>query len=200
MDEGYIKFEADWTKKPAFSSMQITQLLYWRRELYKLGLIGAYDENIGYGNISLRIGSAQEAFFISGSATGLLEKIDARHFSLVTAVDIPHNTVSCEGPVIASSESMSHAAIYAADPTINCVMHIHHKTLWQQYLDVLPTTPAEVAYGSPEMADSLAAIIRDPAARKKGILVTAGHEEGLFAFGESPEEAFAAIMEIFQAS
>lgn len=200
MDEGYIKFEASWTRTAPFSGALITELIHWRQQLYDLKLIGAYTHNIGYGNISLRRPGPELSFFISGSATGLIPQATAAHFSLVTAVDIARNKVACEGPVIASSEAMSHAAIYLSDPAIQCVMHIHHARLWREYLNILPTTPLEVAYGSPEMAAALAAIVKDSASRKKGILVTAGHEEGLFAYGETPEQAFAAIRKIFPGS
>ena len=52
LDEGYIKFKANWTKNDVIISEHITRLNYWRQEMYRLGLIGAYDNEIGYGNIS----------------------------------------------------------------------------------------------------------------------------------------------------
>ena len=196
MDEGYIKFEVSWSEKQLPADPRIANLVYWRQQLYQLGLIGAYPDGIGYGNISMRCVPGQVSFYISGSATGLIPEARAHHFSLVTAADIPSNRVYCEGPVVASSESMSHAAIYATDPEINWVMHLHHKGLWQQYLGILPTTPPEVPYGSPEMADSLRRLILQPENKNQRVLVTAGHEEGLFAFGKTPTEAFEAIHQL----
>ena len=197
MDEGYIKFKASWSEKELPPDSRIDTLSYWRQQLYRQQLIGAYPDGIGYGNISMRCAPGALSFYISGSATGLVAEAQARHFSLVTAVDIAGNTVTCEGPVLASSESMSHAAIYATDPDIGWVMHIHHKGLWQQYLGILPTTPPEVAYGSPEMAYNLRELILQPGNKQQHLLVTAGHEEGLFAFGKTPEQAFDAIQALF---
>ncbi|MEL6717307.1 MAG: class II aldolase/adducin family protein, partial [Bacteroidota bacterium] len=133
IDEGYIKFKADWTKKDCILNEDIAQLNHWRQEMYRLGLIGAYDNGIGYGNISQRIGDSQQ-FFISGSKTGNFALLDAAHYAIVQSVTIDENRLTCEGMSIASSESMSHAVIYEECACVKGVIHIHHLELWKKLL------------------------------------------------------------------
>lgn len=188
MEEGYIKFNPHWTAAPPLPDEQIAEINRWRAEAYRLGLIGAYPDGIGYGNISVRL-DAGGRFLISGSATGGLPELAARHYCVVQSADPERNTVVCEGPVVASSESMSHAAIYGECTEVRAVIHAHHRELWRRLLHRIPTTRAEVTYGSPEMAAEIVRLLRETDLRRTKIFVTAGHEEGIFAFGASLEEA-----------
>jgi hypothetical protein len=188
-DEGYIKYDIEWTPGPAPSVSAARVLDEWRRPLFEAGLIGVYkDLGIGYGNLSMRCGEPGQ-FLISGTQTGELEVTDEAHYSLVTRVDIDANTVSCTGPVKASSEAMTHAAIYALDPAIGAIVHVHSRQLWNRYLDELPTTDAGVAYGTPEMAREFARLFADTDFARTGVAVMAGHEEGLVSFGSTLEIA-----------
>ena len=92
-------------------SVKYDSISYYRDKLYELGLIGCYPNGIGYGNISCRI-NEQHQFFISGSGTGALKVLSPKHFSKVSKVILAQNSLYCEGPIIASSESMSHFAFY----------------------------------------------------------------------------------------
>ena len=189
LDEGYIKYDIDWTPAPAPDVATARALDRWRRPLYAAGLIGEYAElGIGFGNISQRCGAPGQ-FLISGTQTGHLAETDERHYALVTRVDIDANTVSCRGPVKASSEAMTHAAIYALDERIAAIVHVHSKPLWDRYLDVLPTTDARVPYGTPEMARELARLFAESDFDATGVAVMAGHDEGLISFGPSLEAA-----------
>lgn len=189
IDEGYIKFESDWTAGPAADPELITLLDRWRRPLFDAGLIGHYDElGIGYGNLSVRAGGGRE-FVISGTQTGRVAETDGRHYALVTGYDIGANRVSSTGPVEASSESLTHAAIYELDPAINAVVHVHSESLWQAGLGRLPTTADDISYGTPEMAREFERLYRDTDFAAGGVAVMAGHEEGMLAFGASLEQA-----------
>ena len=188
-DEGYIKYDIDWTPGPAPDVEAARDLDRWRRPLFDAGLIGEYaDLGIGYGNISKRCGSAGQ-FLISGTQTGHLADTDERHYALVTDVNIDSNSVRCSGPVKASSEAMTHAAIYALDERIAAVVHVHSKPLWEKYLGVLPTTDADVPYGTPDMARELAQLFAASDLGDTGVAVMAGHEEGLISFGPTLEAA-----------
>ena len=94
IDEGYIKFKANWTKTTPIEADKIANLNHWRQEMYRLNLIGAYENGIGFGNISERIKSGNQ-FYISGSKTGNFDSLDARHYAIVTAVNINQNTYTC---------------------------------------------------------------------------------------------------------
>lgn len=189
IDEGYIKFESDWIPGPAADSSLTALLDRWRRPLYEAGLIGHYDElGIGYGNLSVRGGAGRE-FVISGTQTGRLAETGGQHYARVTDYDIDANRVSSTGPVEASSESLTHAAIYELDPAIAGIVHVHSKPLWQSLLGRLPTTADGIGYGTPGMAREFERLYRDTDFATMGVAVMAGHEEGIVAFGTSLEEA-----------
>ncbi|RMF01821.1 MAG: class II aldolase/adducin family protein [Bacteroidetes bacterium] len=192
MDEGYIKFRAHYQSGPPYTAAELDELLKWRAHYYQLGLIGAYDTQIGFGNISHRIGDS-EAFYISGSATSLLPRVDERHFSKVVKVRASTNELWCESPIIASSESMSHAAIYGACSEVRAILHAHDGAWWRAMLYRVPTTAATAPYGSPEMVDSIIDLMRNTDLARGGVFAMAGHEEGLFFFGRNFEEVEAIV-------
>ena len=72
IDEGYIKFSIKWSKGSPPQHPDLDHLNTIRTKLHKLGLIGVYDNGIGYGNLSIR-SEKPEAFIISGTATGAKE-------------------------------------------------------------------------------------------------------------------------------
>jgi len=194
IDEGYIKYISHWTPGPATHVAAARELDSWRKPLYEAGLIGQYqDLGVGYGNISVRRGSC-DLFLISGTQTGHLPVTDERHYSLVTDCDIRSNVVRCSGPVQASSEAMTHAAIYALGDAIGAVVHVHSAELWRRSLGKLPTTDPDVAYGTPDMARELDRLYRLEGFRDAGVAVLAGHDEGLISFGTSLEEAVERIL------
>ncbi|MEM1214163.1 MAG: class II aldolase/adducin family protein, partial [Bacteroidota bacterium] len=145
-----------------------------------------------FGNISQRIGTT-DTFYVSGSATGGHAELGAAHFAKVTAVDAVRNRLWCSGPILASSESMSHAVLYEQLPWVRGVIHIHHLAAWQQLLHQVPTTDASAPYGSPEMVRSIATLLQTTDLPEQRLFVMEGHREGIFAFGESLEAAFAIL-------
>ena len=192
MSEGYIKFEAEWVHAEAPPADFLEEVIAVRQQLHALGLIGAYPDGIGFGNISKRW-DAEGRFAISGTATGGKTRLSPSDFCLVTIVDTDRNWLRCQGPIMASSESMSHAAIYGQCPDVGGVIHIHHLGMWAHWFGRAPTTPEAAAYGTPAMARAIARIVADPELRKWGFLVMGGHREGCIAFGADLEEAFSAI-------
>jgi Class II Aldolase and Adducin N-terminal domain len=196
IDEGYIKFDLEWIEAEPPTEKEVADLREWRRPLYAAGLIGHYTElNVGYGNISVRSGSKGE-FIISGTQTGHLADPDERHYARVTAYDIDANRVTCRGAIRASSESMTHAAIYELSPAINAIVHVHSAGLWRRLLHVLPTTAADVAYGTPQMAAEFRRLYRETPFSADGIAIMAGHEEGIIGTGHGMAEATRRIMQL----
>ena len=194
IDEGYTKFSADWTRSGPLQNPEIDELNGWRPPLHTAGLLGHYDElGIGYGNLSMRIGSGRQ-FVISGTQTGHLDALDREHYALVTDFDVGSNRVACTGPVQASSESMTHATIYALEPGINAIVHVHDRPLWSRLKGRAPTTSAQAAYGTPEMAREFARLFRESDFRVTGVAVMAGHEEGLVSVGKDIESAARRIL------
>ena len=199
MEEGYIKFKAKWERCPALPVRFIRELNQWRQKLYQLNLIGAYADGVGFGNISRRFGKTDQ-FIISGSGTGSLETLNISHYSLVTNIDVEHNRLECSGPVIASSESMSHGVIYRECPTVKGIIHVHHKSLWKKLKQKVPTTGRDAAYGTPEMAYEIIRLLKETDLTDRKIFVMEGHEEGIFTFGGSLNEAGGILLEYHKKS
>ncbi len=193
IEEGYLKFQANWTQTPPLPEAEIVELNHWRSVMYDHQLIGAYDNGIGFGNISRRL-NTEGQFLISGTATGGISKLNGAHYAIVRRVNLAKNTLECEGPVIASSESMSHAVIYQECPRVNGVIHVHHLRLWQALLHRVPTTDRTATYGTPEMALSIVDLLHNTDLQSLRIFVMEGHEEGIFAFGETLEDAATEIL------
>ena len=186
-ETGYVKYQCEHVVLPPEEFAGFEELNRVRRRLRELGWIGRYPNGIGFGNISVRPG-AGDHFYISGTMTGGLPELTPAHYTKVVAWDFPRNWLRCEGPIQASSESMTHAAIYEEDATARAVLHIHEMALWKRLLDRAPTTRKHVEYGTPEMAAEMGRLFRETDVRERRILAMAGHEEGIFAFGPTLEE------------
>lgn len=191
-DEGYVKFQAVWEQAAPLPAPKLAELSHCRDEMHRLHLIGVYENGIGFGNISQRSNGSQ--FIITGTATGQLPTLTAAHFTTVTDFDIEKNTVHCCGPVLASSEAMSHAVIYRECPEVQGVIHVHNAGLWERLLYQVPTTADGATYGSPEMANSIINLLKISDLRQQKIFVMRNHPEGIFVFGVSLAQASAVLM------
>ncbi|NOX71196.1 MAG: class II aldolase/adducin family protein [Candidatus Micrarchaeota archaeon] len=196
-NDGYIKFNIKWIKAKPLPESVIRELNKWRRKLFDAGLIGMYESGIGFGNISMRIPGTNE-FIISGSATGGIENLTAEHYARVTEVDHEKNSLVCVGPIKASSESMTHAAVYDSDHSVNAVIHVHNLRMWKMLLDRVPTTSKEATYGTPEMAEEVMRLFKESDVKEKKIFVMGGHEEGLMTFGKDLDEAGSVMLRYWE--
>lgn len=194
-DEGVIKFTYSWMRKDAIPGEAFEEINPWRQKLYTLGYIGQYPNGIGYGNISLRID--HHSFLISGSGTGAKTELSMADYALVTEYDIERNHLTCAGLTRASSESLTHAAIYELSEEIKVVMHIHHQEMWRRLMGKVPTTREGVSYGTLEMANEMKRLAQESTLLQKRILVMAGHVEGIITFGHSLPEAYQVLNTIF---
>lgn len=193
MAEGYIKFNPIWIKEHSVINGELLdEINTIRTELIAKGYLGQLPNGIGFGNISVRNGDSNQ-FIITGSATGGIPVLERSHLALVESTDIEKNTLVCRGLTAASSESMSHAVIYQAVPKANAVIHIHSSNLWKRYFDQLPTTDPSAAYGTPEMAFSIERLT-EKIQSSSGILIMAGHEDGLIAFSTTLYSAYQQII------
>jgi L-ribulose-5-phosphate 4-epimerase len=194
MDEGYIKFNCRWIETKPILFKGFKEINQSRDRLYRLGLIGMYSNKIGFGNISMRVGNSQQ-FYISGSATGGVAVLNEAHYTEVIDYHFETNSLTCRGPIKASSESLTHAAVYLADPAINAVIHVHHLQSWQALLHKIPTTSVDVAYGTPEMSQEILRLYKETDLKKGQVLVMGGHQEGIVSFGKDMDEAGRVLLE-----
>ncbi|MBT9311517.1 class II aldolase/adducin family protein [Leptothoe kymatousa] len=197
-DEGAIKYQCHWRQTEPLPLDPYQALLSYRDRTYIAGLIGVYPDGIGYGNISCRCADNPDHFVISGTQTGHIPQLTIDYYARVTAVDLPQNTVTCEGPVKASSESLTHGSIYQLMPAVQGIIHVHHKGLWQTLLNQVPTTLPTVPYGTPEMAMEMERLTQESSLLDDKIFVMAGHEDGVVTFGESLEVADKILQRYYQ--
>ena len=189
----YVKFTYERLRAEIAPFDQLAELNECRRKLRELHLIGVDSNGIGFGNLSVR-DRAINNFYISGSATGGLPKLTVADCVRVVAYDFGKNSVRYDGAAIPSSESLTHAAIYESDPKTSAVIHCHDSELWATLLGRAPTTSKSVAYGTPEMAYEIMRLFKAGDVRTRKILVMAGHEGGILAFGKNFDEAFGVLM------
>ena len=210
IDEGVIKYRCDWEKTAAVQPAEVAELTRYRDALHQLKLIDEYSdgplEGIGFGNISQRLSATDisagrtamrpysDSFIISGTQTAHLSTLTADNYAKVTAFNPAQNTLTCQGLCKASSESLTHGVIYAQNPSIHAIIHIHHRALWQQLLTQIPTTRATVPYGTPEMATETQRLFQDTDLPRTQIFAMAGHEEGIVAFGATLQIAYRTLI------
>ena len=186
-ETGYVKFDCNWTNEKPLDIELIKNLNVWRDKLFDLDFIGLNNDGIGYGNISERF--LENQFIITGSATGKFLKLTNEHYTKVLDYNLEKNSLTAVGPIIASSESLTHAVIYEHDQSANAVIHIHNIELWKKLLNKVPTTSKNVEYGTPDMAKEILRLFRETDLLEKKVLVMEGHEEGIVTFGKNLDEA-----------
>ncbi len=188
MDEGVVKYHCDWTFAEPVAVETIVDLMAWRDRLHSWGLIGVYDNGIGFGNVSVRLGNSCQ-FIISGTQTAHLSTLGPELYCTVTEFNLEKNFLGCRGPVPASSESLTHAALYLHRDDVGGIIHVHNPQLWQQLLFQIPTTKKEVPYGTPGMAWEMFRLFEEENLGDRKILAMAGHEDGIICFGGCLDEA-----------
>lgn len=185
--EGVIKFNLSYSER-ALHEIDIRELNAWRGLLKELALIGQQPDRYdgyGFGNISMKV---DDAFLISGTQTGGLETLSLDDYSLCEDWELASNSITACGNVKPSSESLSHAAVYDVQRNANCALHVHSPDLWHnaQALGIVVTDP-DVPYGTPEMAQEVRRHIEGMSS--PGIFSMGGHEDGIFTYGSTLEEA-----------
>lgn len=203
--EGVIKYREEYTPGPALAREQLVELAVWRRVLYDLGMIGqdpARYDGAGYGNASMRTRpydqpKGRRAFIVTGTQTGRIAELTPDHFTIVEAYDLAANRVRAAGPIRASSESMTHGAVYDNSPLIRWIFHAHSPEIWRAREALkLPSTRANVLYGTPEMAWEVHRLFAESNLRDVRIFAMAGHEDGVITFGSSASEAASRMVDM----
>lgn len=191
--EGVIKYQLDHTQQPISQPFPFTEINAWRTIAVRLDLIGQSPErydNIGFGNISLRIDPHSAQFIISGTQTGHIEQLDPEHYCLVVKAEPHQNRLESCGLFKPSSESLTHASVYAQDNTIQAIIHAHSPEIWKHTVTLgLPHTTADIPYGTVEMAAAVEQLFQSGELAQTSLFTMLGHEDGVVAFGRNMEEA-----------
>ncbi|MEP6955915.1 MAG: class II aldolase/adducin family protein [Chthoniobacterales bacterium] len=191
-ETGVVKFACEHvaTKLASFAGME--ELNVCRGQLLARGWLGVDAQGIGFGNLSVRDGTSGR-FFITASGTGGFAELTLEHYARVTEYDLQRNWLQCEGAAVASSESLTHAAIYGCASEVRAVLHCHAPELWRRWREVAPTTAAAVEYGTPAMAGEVRRLFRETHVLQRSLFVMGGHENGVVAFGAGIADAMAAL-------
>ena len=195
VDEGRLKYTAEHTQAQAVEVPGWENLNDARSRLFNLGLIGVTPCGIGFGNLSIR--TQADKFLISGTATGAFAVLTNNDYCLVSSFDINKNHVISLGPVRPSSESMTHGAVYLANPKVNIVIHIHSRAIFDGMVRTpYAATPKNAAYGTPEIAIAIGKCVQETG-EEEGAIVLLGHDEGVITYGPTVEKAFSLIQELY---
>lgn len=197
--EGVIKFNLDYQPTGPLPWETCRMLDQWRTLLFRLGLTGVDPERYGglaFGNVSQRVEARR--FIVSGSQTGGIPRLNPAHYSLVDDWNLDEYWMAVQGPILPSSEALTHAAIYEADPRITAVLHVHSPEIWLNASALgLPATAPDIDYGTREMAQAAAALLD---ARSPGLIVMAGHQDGVLAVGTRVDKAAQALIQTLAAA
>lgn len=192
--EGVIKFNLDHT--PGIIELPpdlLAELNSWRLLLFRLEMIGqdhARYDGLAFGNISQRLDLQDHRFVISGTQTSGKELLKILDLSVVTEFKVTENFIQSYGESKPSSEALTHAAVYLHKPAAQVVIHVHDPGIWHctQALQ-LAHTAADIAYGTPELAEAVAVLLSESILTDSGMFTLLGHVDGIVAFGTTFEEA-----------
>jgi ribulose-5-phosphate 4-epimerase/fuculose-1-phosphate aldolase len=120
-----------------------------------------------------------------------------KDYSFVSSWDIDNNSLKCSGGTKASSESMTHGAVYDCNSQIGAVVHIHNLKYWKTFINKLPTTNKHATYGTPEIANEIKRLYKETDFKTKKVAVLGGHKEGIISFGKNIKEAYNNILKYY---
>ena len=199
-EEGVVQF--GYTLTPGPGAPLHPDLLAWRELLMRQDLIGQdpsrYD-GYSFGNLSARLAptnlgakatsnSADGLFIVSASQAAHRDHNDPATWTTVDTVNLGRFWLEARGELPPSSESMTHAMIYAAEPNAQFVFHAHCPEIWNNAdALLLPSTPADVPYGSPQMSQAVIDLLAANMSRPL-VFTTRGHTDGVFALGPTARD------------
>jgi hypothetical protein len=203
IDDGVIKYDrSNFTHCDPINSLEYSRLEEWRKVLYEHNLIGEYpDVKIGFGNMSMASNynefhnTLHRQFIITGTQTGKYKDLDGRHYTRVLDYDIEKLKIQMMGPIEASSEALTHAAIYACNPDVQVIFHIHSALIWNGMIkNKCDYTEAYIPYGTVEMARATQKCVDK---KSFGSFCMHGHEDGVVIYGRSLEEVGKLTMDLY---
>lgn len=195
IDDGVIKYDrTNFSYCERIDEEEFADLEYQRKKLYHENLIGECPVHlVGFGNISIKYNlqkyhqTNNPQFVITGTQTGKYSELGGTQYTRVIDFDIEHLKLHSMGAIEASSEALTHAAIYLSNPKIGGIVHVHSKPIWEGIIqNTKNTTSKDIPYGTKEMAHAVMAFSKNS---ERGFFAMEGHEDGVVAFAPTIEEA-----------
>lgn len=197
IDDGVVKYSLTFNENSQINLKEYKEIESCRERLFSLGLIGAYPNKIGYGNISLRHNKT-DSFVITATQTGEYATLNENQYSFVDHIDFKTFSVTAQGLSKPSSESITHGAIYNLDSSINAVIHIHNEKLWNFMLENDFLSTNDTPYGTPQMVEDVIEMYKSRDILTHNIFVMKGHFEGIVCFGRTLKEAEYTLFELIK--
>ena len=191
--EGIIRFAYDLQapETEVAEDALFQPLRAWRAIFRDLGLVGqdpARYHGLGFGNLSARDPDREDEFIITASQSGGVENLQQQQMVRITNCNLERFWVDACGRQPPSSETLTHAMVYAADPRIAWIFHGHSPAILSRASELtLPCTDAAVAYGSPDMVGAVAGLLQKHHSRPL-VFATLGHTDGIFACGPTARD------------
>jgi ribulose-5-phosphate 4-epimerase/fuculose-1-phosphate aldolase len=201
--DGIIKYNRkNFTHISSIPDYEYQEIESIRHQLFKMNLIGEDPiHKIGFGNISMRMNYSKflqtpnSQFIISGSQTGKHPQLNGTHYTRILDFNTDSMELEMMGAIEASSETLTHAAIYQSCHEINFIIHIHSKSIWNNMKkNNYPFIPENIEYGTKEMANEVAKL---SFSKSSGIMSMNGHEDGVISYGKNSLESFEQIKHLF---
>ncbi len=187
------------------------ELLAWRELLMRQELIGRdelrYSGN-AYGSLSTRLAStapriAQSAqttsqstpeasdglFIISASQSDHRDHNDPAAWTTIDTVKLDRFWAEARGTKPPSRHTMTHAAIYAAEPNAQFVFQVRCPEIWRNAEALLlPATPERIAAGSAAMIQAVIDLLAANMSRPL-VFTAASEPDQVFALGPTARDA-----------
>ena len=204
IDDGVIKYDrSNFSLCESLKPDEYHRLEYWRKILFNLNLIGEYPEAaVGFGNMSVVkdysefAHSTHPQFIITGTQTGKFADLNGEHYTRVLDYNIFELKIKMMGAIEASSEALTHAAIYDVNENIKSIFHIHSAEIWKKMIeDKSDYTDASIPYGTVEMATATQKCV---SGKNAGVFCMHGHEDGVVIYGTSMEETGALTINLYK--
>ena len=186
MSEAEIQFAYDLQpiEGELLDNERYAELSAWRSILHAQDLVGHhpdYNKGYSYGNLSCRTETDEEIFVITGSQTGSAKRFTHENLVKVTNASLERFWIESEGLVPPSSDAMTHASVYASDPRIEFVFHIHSSEIWQ-HADALNMPSIAAPPGSPKASQAVLELLHTNQSRPL-VFVESERQNSVFAIG-----------------
>jgi hypothetical protein len=159
-----------------------------RERLYSLGLIGAYDSGISFGNVSIRY-KKKNSYVTTATQTGEFPKLNAKYFSLIKKIDIDKLNITAIGSSKPNLESIIDGVLYRLDENINAVIHIKNEKIVNFLLDTSCLNMGYCSCKANEIIEDILKVYKSIDPMLNNVFIIKGEFDGAVVFGKSLKHA-----------